>query len=148
MDYLGIFFVEYLERACRNWPNHEFSWKNQLAIPTVSYSLKDQPLIKFGSQVFGGYPGTHRLWYIVLTEIVYNIYACVAIYPWQFALVKLLFLRSRNGKFYLLNLKINPWLGCVRPTVYIYRVWNCDIFFTAIKIRILKICRKMVEIRS
>jgi hypothetical protein len=68
-----------------------------------------------------GYPGTHRLWYIVLTEIVYNIYACVAIYPWQFALVKLLFLRSRNGKFYLLNLKINPWLGCVRPTVYIYR---------------------------
>ena len=68
-----------------------------------------------------GYPGKHKLWYIVLTEIVYNIYACVAIYTWQFALVKLLFLRSRNGKFYLLNLTINPCLGCVRPTIYIYR---------------------------
>jgi hypothetical protein len=31
---------------------------------------------------------------------------------------------------------------------YLLPFWNCDIFFTAIKIRILKICRKMVEIRS
>jgi hypothetical protein len=55
------------------------------------------------------------------SDWVYNIYACVAIYTWQFALVKLLFLKSRNGKFYLLSLKINPCLGCVRPTIYIYR---------------------------
>jgi hypothetical protein len=31
---------------------------------------------------------------------------------------------------------------------YLLPFWNCDIFFTAIKIRILKICRKMVAIRS
>jgi hypothetical protein len=31
---------------------------------------------------------------------------------------------------------------------YLLPFWNCDIFFTAIKICILKICRKMVEIWS
>ena len=67
------------------------------------------------------YPGKHKLWYIVLTEIEYNLYACVAIFTCQFALVKLLFIRSRNGKFYLLNLKFNPCIGYVRPTIYIYR---------------------------
>ena len=44
LSHEGIFFFAYLERACRNWPHHEFSWKNQLANPTVSYSLN---MVKF-----------------------------------------------------------------------------------------------------
>jgi hypothetical protein len=40
--------------------------------------------------------------------------------------------------------KLLPKIGCN----YLLPFWNCDIFFTAIKIRILKICPKMVEITS
>ena len=55
-----LFFFAYLERACRNWPNHEFSWKNHLVIPTVSYSLKKRNLFFIVGRLYFSWNSFHR----------------------------------------------------------------------------------------
>ena len=70
LSHEGIFFYAYLERAYRNWPNNEFSWKNQLAIPTVSYSLK-QWSIKFWKWTYSF--GDPQAYLFLSGEIITNL---------------------------------------------------------------------------